>query len=60
MQDTKNIDDVIQSERRAYFKAWRAANKDKVKAHNVNYWRRRAERREREQRLQEVTNDSDN
>ena len=29
---------------RAYAKAWRAQNKDKVKANNLRYWARRAER----------------
>ena len=28
--------------RRAYMKAWRAANKDKVKEHNRRYWERKA------------------
>lgn len=30
--------------RRAYMKAWRAINKDKVKEHNRRYWERRAEK----------------
>lgn len=29
---------------RAYAKAWRAKNRDKVKANNLRYWARRAER----------------
>lgn len=29
---------------RAYAKAWRSQNKDKVKANNLRYWARRAER----------------
>lgn len=28
--------------RRAYQKQWRAANKDKVKAHNRNFWLKKA------------------
>ena len=38
------IDDLARIERLAYFKAWRAANKDKVRRHNENYWRKRAEK----------------
>lgn len=30
--------------RRAYYKAWRAANPEKVKANNARYWERKAER----------------
>lgn len=30
--------------KRAYFKEWRAKNKDKVKAMNKRYWAKRAER----------------
>lgn len=34
--------------RRAYYRAWRAANKDKVKHYNEKYWARKAEQLERE------------
>ena len=34
--------------RRAYYRAWRAANKDKVKQYNKKYWQRKAEQLERE------------
>lgn len=34
--------DAANEARRAYMKAWRAANKDKVKEHNRRYWERRA------------------
>jgi len=43
------IDELIRAERLAYFKAWRAANPDKVKRHNDNYWRKRTERKLHEQ-----------
>lgn len=39
------IESVIAEERKAYFKEWRAKNKDKVRQHNQNYWRKRAEQR---------------
>ena len=47
------IDDLIRAERLEYYKAWRAANPDKIKRHNQNYWRKRAERRQHEQQLLE-------
>ena len=28
--------------RREYFKQWRALNKDKVRQHNQNYWKKKA------------------
>lgn len=34
--------------RRAYYRAWRAANKDKVRQYNERYWQRKAARMERE------------
>lgn len=43
------IDDSARAERLAYHKAWRAANPERVKMHNENYWRKRAERRLQEQ-----------
>lgn len=36
--------DAATEARRAYMRAWRAANKDKVKEHNRRYWERRATR----------------
>ena len=49
----KNKNDVmIAQERRDYMKSWRAANKDKVKKHNANYWRRRVEKKLAEQENQ--------
>ena len=41
MQQTK-LDELAKAERRAYFKAWRAKNKDKVRVHNQRYWQKRA------------------
>ena len=39
------LDELARAERAAYSKAWRAANPGKVKTHNQNYWRKRAEQR---------------
>jgi len=45
------IDELAKAERREYFRKWRADNPDKVKQHNSNYWRKRAEKRLNEQQL---------
>ena len=42
-------DEAAKAERRAYFKAWRAENPDKVRQYNANYWQKRVERRLQEQ-----------
>jgi len=47
--DQKKLDEAAKSERRAYFKAWRAANRDKVQQHNRSYWEKRAAQRLQEQ-----------
>ena len=36
------LEQAILEEKRAYFKNWRANNKDKVKKNNAEYWRRKA------------------
>jgi hypothetical protein len=38
---TKSIDELINEERRAYFKKWRSENRDKVKKHNARFWEKR-------------------
>lgn len=50
----KSLDELAMEERREYFRKWRAANKDKVKKHNADYWKRRAE-----QKLKERMNKND-
>lgn len=40
----KTIEELALEERRAYFREWRANNKDKVKKHNATYWEKRAKR----------------
>lgn len=42
------IKELARNERLEYFRRWRAANKDKVKKHNDNYWRKQAEKRLKE------------
>jgi len=47
-KESTRIEEMARMERLAYFKAWRAANRDKVAKHNKNYWQRRAEKRLKE------------
>lgn len=43
-KERKKHDERGRADRRAYYKAWRAANPEKVKANNARYWERKAER----------------
>lgn len=47
--------------RREYFRAWRAANRDKVKATNARYWERKAAaaRKKEEEGGKAVSNDTE-
>lgn len=36
------IDDKAAEIRRDYYRQWRAANKERVKQHNQNYWKKKA------------------
>ncbi|TCL44458.1 hypothetical protein [Harryflintia acetispora] len=38
-----DIEKLAKEERNAYFRRWRAENKDKVRAINMRYWEKRAE-----------------
>ena len=40
--DDKQIDEEAVKVRRAYFKEWRLKNKEKIRRHNLNYWRKKA------------------
>ena len=33
-------------ERRAYYRAWRASNRDRVRKYNHSYWERRAQKQQ--------------
>lgn len=39
------IEQLAKAERLEYLRQWRAKNRDRVKLHNANYWKRRAERK---------------
>ena len=51
--EKQNIDEVVKNERREYYRKWRAANKDKVRQHNRNYWKKRAMKRKQEEEAHE-------
>lgn len=42
MDEEKKISEDAKSVRNAYARAWRAKNRDKVKAANQRYWEKRA------------------
>ena len=44
----KTLEQMILEERRAYYKKWRDDNKDKVKNYNAAYWKRRVDRKIKE------------
>jgi len=48
LMTTQQIQEATRQERLAYYKEWRSRNKDKVKRHNENFWRKRAEQRLKE------------
>ena len=55
------LERVAAEERKAYFKAWRAANKEKTAEHRRKYWEKKAEERLRgESEVLNVTDDSSN
>ncbi len=50
----KTIEELAREERKAYFKKWRADNKEKVKEHNANYWKKRVLKKLENQQAKEV------
>lgn len=38
-----NLEQAAANERKAYMRKWRAANKDKIKKHQENYWLKKAQ-----------------
>jgi hypothetical protein len=43
--DDRKLEAAAREEKREYFRQWRRNNPDKVRKHNENYWRKRAEKR---------------
>lgn len=41
-QEEKRIEEAARQARNEYQRNWRAANKEKVRKSNANYWRRKA------------------
>lgn len=52
MNENKALEELIKAERREYFRQWRAANPEKVRKHNANYWRNRAVKKLNEQQAE--------
>jgi hypothetical protein len=48
-QENTNIDELVTAERKAYYKAWREANKNRTAEHRRRYWEKRALKRLTEQ-----------
>jgi hypothetical protein len=40
-----NIEELAAQERKEYFRAWRAANKEKTAKHRRTYWEKRAKQK---------------
>lgn len=49
MNEPKNIEQLAKEERNEYFRKYRAANPEKVKKANSNYWKRKALKKLNEQ-----------
>jgi uncharacterized protein with von Willebrand factor type A (vWA) domain len=58
MPNNNKLDKAAREEKRAYHKAWRDANPDKVARINANYWRRKAERKLAEQEKGDGSNET--
>lgn len=41
-EETRKIDEAARQARNEYQRNWRAANKEKVRKSNADYWRRKA------------------
>jgi hypothetical protein len=44
-----DLNELARQERRAYFRAWRRANRDKVQRSNQRYWENRAKQRQEQE-----------
>ena len=42
MSAITEMEKLVKVERQTYFREWRAKNKEKVKKHNENYWKKKA------------------
>lgn len=54
MEKEQTLEEMAREERLAYYRAWRAKNKDRVKENNKRYWERRVLARQRQQHESEV------
>ena len=49
MKNNLELENAARIERNEYYRKYRAANKDKIKRINENYWKRKAEKKLNEQ-----------
>lgn len=62
MEEAEKVDkknDAAILERRAYQRAWRAKNRDRVRQYNADYWRRRAARQAEKRAKQNAAHEND-
>lgn len=43
----QTLDELAKEARRSYYREWYAKNKDKVRAGNAEYWKRRAQKEQK-------------
>ena len=55
----ENLVKAAKNARNQYARAWRAKNKERVRANNLRYWARRAEREAAEAAEQEAKHERD-
>ena len=54
MEKERTLEEMAREERLAYYRDWRAKNKDRVKENNRRYWERRVLARQRQQQESEA------
>ena len=55
MEKERTLEELAREERLAYYRAWRAKNKDRVQENNRRYWERRVLARQRQQQESEAS-----
>lgn len=45
MKENEKPHDPVREAKRDYYRAWRARNREKIKAYNARYWEKQAEKR---------------
>ena len=45
MKENEKPHDPVREVKRDYYRAWRARNREKIKAYNARYWEKQAEKK---------------